>query len=72
MEVPCETASVLDQKIKELIRCNGIHVLAGVAYAVTEDQPVLMKQIHCMKNLVKYTFAAAEIIGLLKSLKADG
>ena len=72
MEIPCETASVLNQKVKEFIGCYGIHVLTCVAYAVSENQSVLVQQIHCMNYFLIYTGTAAEIVCILKSLKTDG
>ena len=42
MEIPCKTASMLDQKIKKFVRCNSIHVFASIAYTVSENQSVLM------------------------------
>jgi len=42
MEIPCETASVLNQQIKELIARYRHHILGCIAYRITKDQSILM------------------------------
>ena len=72
VEIPAVTASVLDQKIQELVTCNGLEVCSCVADGSTKKQTVFFHQIHGCQNFIENTLAAASVVDLLEAFQRQG
>ena len=59
MEIPAESGTFFNDHIQEFITGDYFIVLAGIADGSSEDQTVLLHQIHGMHYFIKHALAAA-------------
>ena len=71
MEVPAESGTLFNDHIQEFITGDYLIVFAGVADRSTEDQTVLLHQIHGMHDLIKHALATAQIVYFIEAFQAD-
>ena len=71
MEIPAESGALFNDHIQEFITGDYLIVFAGVADRSTEDQTVLLHQIHCMHDLIKHALATAQIVYFIEAFQAD-
>ena len=71
VEVPVEAHAMTDEHIHELIAGDGLVVSAGVADGGTEQQAVLLHQIHGVHDAVIDALAAAVVGGIADALDGD-
>src|SRR5699024_10108410 len=71
-EEPCELRTALHQMIEELIRADGVDVLAGIAPRYAERQLLFFQNLHRPHSSLISTLATAEISSFLEAFNADG
>ena len=67
VEIETELGAFFLQQMEEIIAGYRFHVLAGVAYRSSEQDPVLFQKIHSTHNFCIMTGAAAGIVGIRRA-----
>ena len=72
MEVPDETAALVDDHVKVLVGADGFHIVARVCNGDAVDQAMRAQLVQRVHNLVERTVAAAAVVGILEAFQGDG